>query len=87
MDTTNKVIIGIDKEVVELQNEEKEAFLLDQQMRILEVESRKAALVAKAEANKIAANKLLALGLTQDDIKALGLDFELEPEIDLPTEA
>jgi hypothetical protein len=88
MATTNeKILIGIDNEIVELSGKEKEQFVALRQADNDLIAEQKLELEAKIKANKVAADKLLALGLTQDDLKALGLELKLEPVEDLPTEA
>jgi hypothetical protein len=87
MTTTNeKILIGIDNEIVELLGKEKEQFIALRQADNDLIAEQKLELEAKIKANKVAADKLLALGLTQDDLKALGLEFKLEPLKDLPIE-
>jgi hypothetical protein len=87
MATTNeKILIGIDNEIVELLGKEKEQFIALRQADNDLIAQQKLELEAKIKANKVAADKLLALGLTQDDLKALGLEFKLEVKADLPTQ-
>jgi hypothetical protein len=85
--TIEKIFIGIDNEIVELSGKEKEQFIALRQADNDFIAEQKLELEAKVKANKLAADKLLALGLTEDDLKALGLEFKLEPVKDLPTEA
>ena len=84
--TTEKILIGIDNEIIELSGKEKEQFIALRKADNDLIAKQKLELEAKIQANKVAADKLLALGLTQDDLKALGLEFKLEPVKDLPTQ-
>ena len=71
--TNQKIMVGIDNEMVELVGEDKSAFLADRAI-ILEKEAKiKAEAEAKAEAKAAAQAKLAALGLTVEDLQALGL--------------
>jgi hypothetical protein len=81
--TNEKILIGIDNEIVELSGKEKEQFIALRQADNDLIAQQKLELEAKIKANKLAADKLLALGLTQDDLKALGLEFKLEDEKEL----
>jgi hypothetical protein len=70
MATTTKIIVGIDNQTIELVGADKEAFIAERQARqsqavLLETESK-----AKREA---ALEKLSALGLDENDLRALGL--------------
>jgi len=65
MDTVNKVIVGIDEQVIELENADKQAFLLDQQMRIGEIE------LHETELTKAKTALLVRLGITADEAKIL----------------
>jgi hypothetical protein len=69
-----------------LTGKEKEQFIALRQADNDLIAQQKLELEAKIKANKVAADKLLALGLTQDDLKALGLEFKLEVKADLPTQ-
>ncbi len=72
MATTNKIIVGIDDQVVELTGEAKESFLADREATakanaILETEYK-----AKQEARESAIKKLADIaGLTEDELKVV----------------
>jgi len=71
--SNEKIFIGIDNERIELTGADKEAFLADRQNRINELAAEKAEAEAKAQAKTAAQAKLAALGLTVEDLQALGL--------------
>ena len=71
--TTEKIYVGIDDERIELTGEALEAFIAERTIRLQQAEQRKAEAEAKAEAKAIAQAKLAALGLTVEDLQALGL--------------
>ena len=72
--TTEKIIIGIGNEVIELKGAEKEAFLADradlvEAQRLLEAEYK-----AKQDARTSALTKLATIaGLNEEEMTALGL--------------
>lgn len=72
MATTNKIMIGIDDQVIELKGADKEAFLADreataQEQALLETEQ-----LAKQTARANAINKLAEIaGLTEEEINAI----------------
>ena len=66
--TTEKIFVGIDDEVIELKGEAKTAFILDRQNEAKALEDRKAEVEAK-EAQRQAI--LDRLGLTADEAKLL----------------
>ncbi len=66
--TTEKIFVGIDDEVIELKGEAKTAFILDRQNEAKALEDRKAEVEAK-EAQRQAI--LDRLGLTTDEAKLL----------------
>jgi hypothetical protein len=74
---SNKVTIQIADEIIVLTGDDLIAFEADRAAQIAYKESLKAAATAadkaKAEAKATAEAKLTALGLTADDLKALGL--------------
>jgi hypothetical protein len=70
MTTFETVKIQIDDQVIELTGKEKDAFLLD--LEAIE-QSRHLAEMEKQAKQEAAHAKLAALGLTADDLKALGL--------------
>ena len=72
MATTNKVLIQIDDEVIELKGEEKEAFLADKKT----IQESNALLETEYEAKRVArANAITKLaeiaGLTEEEINAI----------------
>jgi hypothetical protein len=69
--TENKILIGINDEVIELQGEALEAFEADRANQRAEQELIESAITAKAEARQSALAKLKALGLTEAEIAAL----------------
>jgi hypothetical protein len=70
MTTFETVKIQIDDQVIELTGKEKDAFLLDLEA----IEQSRQLVETEKQAKKEAAQaKLAALGLTTDDLKALGL--------------
>ena len=71
--TNDKVIVQIDGEVVELKGDEKEIFLSNKQKSLDDLANLEAAKKAKLEAKVAAQAKLAALGLTIEDLTALGL--------------
>ena len=72
MATTNKIVIGVDDQVIELTGADKEAFLADQtemesQRLLLETEYK-----AKQKAREDAIKKLAEVaGLTEEEINAI----------------
>lgn len=71
--TTEKIYVGIDNERIELTGQAKEDFLADRQRFADELAQVEADKLARAQAKEAAQAKLAALGLTADDLKALGL--------------
>jgi hypothetical protein len=69
--TENKILVGINDEVIELQGEELEAFEADRANQRADQELIESAITAKAQARESALAKLAALGLTEDEIAAL----------------
>ena len=65
---TEKIMIGIDDQIIELKGAEKEAFLADRALMQAEQEAFKAELAAKAEQK---AAILKRLGLTEDELKVV----------------
>jgi hypothetical protein len=72
MATTNKIMVGIDDQVIELKGADKEAFLADREasleaQRLLESEYK-----AKQEARESAIKKLAEIaGLTKDELASI----------------
>lgn len=70
-----KIIIGIDNQVIELEGQQLEAFLA--QKKLDQAEEAKAQKLIEAQESKIIAlresakEKLAALGLTEDEVKVL----------------
>jgi hypothetical protein len=73
MDTQNKIFVQIDKEKIELTGAELDAFLADRQALADQRAAAEAAAQVKAKAKAAAQAKLAALGLTVEDLQALGL--------------
>ena len=73
MDTANKIVIGVDDQVIELTGKDKEEFLADRKATADAQARLQAIELAKATAKTVAEGKLAALGLTTDDLRALGL--------------
>ena len=71
--TNDKVIVQIDGEVVELKGDEKETFLINKQKSLDDIANFEAVKTANLQAKAAAQAKLAALGLTVEDLTALGL--------------
>jgi len=71
--TNAKIMVQIDGEVIELKGEEKETFLIDKQKSLDDLARIEAEKNAKLAAKAAAQAKLAALGLTVEDLTALGL--------------
>ena len=71
--TTEKIFVAIDDQRIELKGEELEVFLNDKKLREAEAKTRQAEAQARTEAKAAAQAKLAALGLTVEDLQALGL--------------
>jgi hypothetical protein len=71
MDTMNKITIGDGNQVIELEGEALDAFLEQRAQDQAESAERQAEQDAKAAAKESALTKLQALGLTEEEIKAL----------------
>ena len=72
MATTNKIIVGIDDQVVELTGADKEAFLADRQATATAQALLEAEYKAKQEARESAIKKLAEIaGLTEEEIEAI----------------
>jgi hypothetical protein len=71
--SNEKIFIGIDDQRIELTGAEKEAFLADRQATADYHAQIEAEAAAKAQAKTAAQAKLAALGLTVEDLQALGL--------------
>ena len=71
--SNEKIFIGIDDQRIELTGAEKEAFLADRKATADYRAQIEAEAQAKAAAKEAAQAKLAALGLTVEDLQALGL--------------
>jgi hypothetical protein len=72
MATTNKIMVGIDNEIIELTGADKEAFIADRQATNVQIELREAEQVAKQEARASAITKLAEIaGLTEEEINSI----------------
>ena len=71
MDKSDKVFVGIDGKLVELIGSDKEAFLEQRAKDQAEAALLQAEQDAKTAAKESALTKLQALGLTEEEIKAL----------------
>jgi hypothetical protein len=71
MDTTNKIFISIDDQVIELQGEALDAFLEQRAIDQAEEAARQAEQDAKAAAKESALTKLQALGLSEAEAKQI----------------
>jgi hypothetical protein len=68
MATTNKIMVGIDDQVIELTGADKEAFLADRAAMQAEQEAFEAEQAAKAEQKQAILERL---GLTEDELKVV----------------
>ena len=71
--TTEKIYVGIDNDKIELTGQAKTDFLADRQRFADELAQAEADKLARAQAKAAAQTKLEALGLTAEELKALGL--------------
>jgi len=72
MATTNKIMVGIDNEIIELTGADKEAFIADRQATNVQIELREAEYKAKQDARESAIKKLAEIaGLTKDELNAI----------------
>ena len=72
MATTNKIIIGIDNEKIELTGEAKETFLADRETMQAEVLLLEAEYKAKQDARESAIKKLADIaGLTKEELASI----------------
>jgi hypothetical protein len=70
--TTEKIMIGIDDQVIELKGADKEAFLADRKATNVQINLREAEQLAKQELRTNAITKLgQASGLTPEEINAI----------------
>jgi hypothetical protein len=69
---TEKIIIGIDDQVIELKGADKEAFLADREATNVQISLREAEYKAKQEARESAIKKLAEIaGLTKDELASI----------------
>jgi hypothetical protein len=69
---TEKIMIGIDDQVIELKGADKEAFLADQEARAQEALLLEAEQSAKRDARESAIKKLAEIaGLTKDELASI----------------
>ena len=72
MATTNKIMVGIDDQVIELKGADKEAFIADQEARQTETALLEAQYQAKQTARANAITKLAEIaGLTEEEINSI----------------
>jgi hypothetical protein len=72
MATTSKIFIGIDDQVIELTGVDKEAFIVDRDLRIQAERLLKAEYKAKQDSRESAIKKLAEIaGLTKQEIEAI----------------
>jgi hypothetical protein len=72
MATTNKIMIGIDDQVIELKGADKEAFLADREATAQEQALLETARLEKENARASAINKLATIaGLTEEEINSI----------------
>jgi hypothetical protein len=72
MATTNKIIIGIDDQVIELTGADKEAFIADREATNVQIELREAEYKAKQDARESAIKKLADIaGLTKEELASI----------------
>jgi hypothetical protein len=72
MATTNKIMVGIDDQVIELKGADKEAFLADQEAREQERSLLEAEYKAKQDARESAIKKLAEIaGLTKEELASI----------------
>jgi hypothetical protein len=72
MVTTNKIMVGIDDQVIELKGADKEAFIADRDARAQEVLLLETEQLAKQAARESAITKLAEIaGLTKEELDAI----------------
>jgi hypothetical protein len=72
MATTNKIMVGIDNEIIELTGADKEAFIADRQATNVQIELREAEYKAKQDARESAIKKLAEIaGLTKEELASI----------------
>jgi hypothetical protein len=69
---TEKIMVGIDDQVIELKGADKEAFLADKEERAVQFSLREAEYKAKRDARESAITKLGEIaGLTKEELDAI----------------
>ena len=76
----NDIFVQINDKVIKLEGAEKETYLAELDARNEKVKFEKAEIEAKAAAKAAAQAKLVALGLTVEDLQALGLQHNLREQ-------
>jgi hypothetical protein len=72
MATTNKIIVGIDDQVIELTGADKEAFIADRDARQAETALLEAEYQAKRDSRESAIKKLAEIaGLTEEELASI----------------
>jgi hypothetical protein len=72
MATTNKIMVGIDDQVIELKGADKEAFIADQEARQTEQALLETEYKAKQDARESAIKKLAEIaGLTKEELASI----------------
>jgi hypothetical protein len=72
MATTNKIMVGIDDQVIELKGADKEIFIADQETRAQTALLLEAEYKAKQDSRESAIKKLAEIaGLTKDELNAI----------------
>ena len=69
---TEKIVIGVDNETIELKGADKEAFLADREATNVQIQLREAEYQAKRDARESAITKLGEIaGLTKEELDAI----------------
>jgi len=72
MATTNKIMVGIDDQIIELTGADKEAFLAQREADNVQIQLREAEYKAKQDSRESAIKKLAEIaGLTKDELNAI----------------
>jgi hypothetical protein len=72
MATTNKIIVGIDDQIIELTGADKEAFIADREATNVQIQLRETEQSAKRDARESALTKLGEIaGLTKEELDAI----------------
>ena len=70
---TEKIMVGIDDQVIELKGADKEAFLADRAATQAQQQAQEEAKAAKQLIRESALAKLAALGLTEEELSTLAV--------------